>query len=57
MSELGLLPAHILLDFWQCEYAHQILSLPNSILIENIFPITLEKRDGHAQLEDLLKKI
>ena len=53
MSESGLLPAHVLLDFQQRTYAHRILSLPNSILIKDIFPITLREGDGYTRPEDL----
>ena len=53
MSESGLLPAHVLLDFRQRAYAHRILSLPNSIPTKDILPITLREGDGHTQPEDL----
>ncbi len=53
MSESGLLPAHVLLDFRQRKYAHRILSLPDSIPTKDILPITLRTGDGTAQPEDL----
>lgn len=53
MSESGLPPAHVLLDFRQHAYAHRILSLPNSIPTKDILPITLQEGDGHAQPKDL----
>ena len=49
ISESGLTPAHILLDFRQRKYAHRILSLPNSIPTKEILPITLRIGDGNAQ--------
>lgn len=55
MSESGLLPAHILLDFRQRKYAHRILSLPDSIPTKDILPITLRKGDGTAQPGDLFE--
>ena len=53
MSESGLMPAHILLDFRQRKYACRILSLPDSIPTKEILPITLRVGDGNAQPEDL----
>ncbi len=53
MSESGLIPAHILLDCRQRMYAHRILSLPDSIPIKDIPPISLRIGDGNAQPEDL----
>ena len=53
MSESGLLPAHILLDFRQRPYAHRILSLPDSIPTKDILPIALRTGDENAQPEDL----
>ena len=41
MSELGLFPAQVLLDFCQRVYAYRILSLPDLISTKNILPITL----------------
>ena len=52
MSESGLIPAHILLDFRQRKYAYRILSLPDSIPTKDILPITLPIGDGNAQPED-----
>ncbi len=52
MSESGLIPAHILLDFRQHKYAYRLLSLPDSIPTKDILPITLRRGDGHTQPED-----
>ena len=52
MSESGLIPAHILLDFRQRKYAYRLLSLPDSIPTKDILPITLRIGDGNAQPED-----
>ena len=52
MSESGLIPAHILLDFRQRRYAYRLLSLPESIPTKAILPITLRTGDGNAQPED-----
>lgn len=49
ISESGLTPAHVLLDFRQRKYAHRILSLPDSIPTKEILPITLRIGDGNAQ--------
>lgn len=56
MNESGLISAHILLDFWQCKYVYYFFSLSNSMLIKNIFPVTLCIEDKNMQPEDLLKK-
>ena len=53
MNELGLLPAHILLDSRQQAYADRILYLPDSIPTKNILPITLRIGDRMAQPEEL----
>ncbi len=52
MSESGLVPAHILLDFQQRKYAYRLLSLPDSIPTKAILPITLRIGDGNAQPDD-----
>ena len=52
MSESGLIPAYILLDFWQPQYAYRLLSLPESISTKAILPIILRIGDGNAQPED-----
>ena len=52
MSESGLIPAHIMLDFRQRKYAYRLLSLPESIPTKAILPVTLRIGDGNAQLED-----
>ena len=49
ISESGLIPAHVLLDFRQRKYAHRILSLPDSISTKDILPITLRIWDENAQ--------
>ena len=51
MSESGLIPAHILLDFRQRKYACRLLSLPDSIPTKDILPITLRVGDGNARPE------
>ena len=53
MNDSGLLPAYILLDSRQRAYTHRILSLPDSIPIKDILPVTLQTRDGNIQAEDL----
>ena len=53
MNDLGLLPAHILLDSRQRAYAHRILCLPDSIPTKGILPITLQIGDGNARPEEL----
>ena len=52
VSESGLIPAHIMLDFRQRIYAYRLLSLPESIPTKDILPITLRRGDGNAQPED-----
>ena len=52
ISESGLIPAHIMLDFWQRMYSYRFLSLPESIPTKDILPITLRIGDGNAQPED-----
>lgn len=41
MSEAGLIPAHIMLDFRQRKYAYSLLSLPEFIPTKAILPVTL----------------
>ena len=41
INDLGLLPAHILLNSWQQVYAYCILCLPDSVPTKDILPITL----------------
>ena len=52
ISETGLTPAHILLDFCQRKYTYRILSFSNSILIKEILPTSLRVGDGDTQPED-----
>lgn len=52
MSEAGLVPAHIVLDFRQRSYALRILSLPELSPTKDILSITLCIGDGNAQPED-----
>ena len=52
MSESGLTPAHIMLDFRQRMYAYRLLSLPDSMPTKDILPVTLRVGDGNAQPED-----
>ncbi len=49
ISESGLTPAHVLLDFRQQKYAHRILSLSDSIPTKEILLITLRIGDENAQ--------
>lgn len=48
MSESGLIPAHIILDFRQRKYAHRLFSLPESIPTKAILPATLQVGDGNS---------
>lgn len=52
ISESGLIPAHIALDFRQRRYAYHLLCLPESIPTKAILPVTLRIGHGSAQLED-----
>ena len=56
ISESGLIPAHVLLDFEQRKYAHRIFSLPDSIPTKDILPIILRIGDGNAQPNDQPEK-
>ena len=47
MSESGLTPAHILLDFRQRRYAYRILSLPDNVPTKSILSHTLRIEDGN----------
>lgn len=49
ISESGLTPAQIMLDFRQQKYAHCILSLPDSIPTKEILPVTLRIGDENVQ--------
>lgn len=57
ISESGLTPAHVMLDFRQRKYAHRILSLPDSIPTKEILPITLRIGDGNAQVNEQPEKV
>lgn len=48
ISESGLIRANFLLDFWHCNYAYRLLSLPDSILTKDIHPITLRGRNENV---------
>ena len=54
-SESGLIPAHILLDFWQHQYVYHFLSLLESISIKVILPINLQIKDRNAQPKNELE--
>lgn len=49
ISESGLSPAQIMLDFRQRKYAHLILSLSDSIPTKEILPVTLRIGDRNTQ--------
>ena len=49
MGKLGLIPAHILLDYRQRIYAYRLLTLPDGNPAKDILPITLRSGDGSAQ--------
>lgn len=49
MSESGLIPAQILLDYRQRKYAYRLLTLPDGNLTKSVLPITLRSGDGNAQ--------
>lgn len=53
MSESGLVPAKMMLDYCQQKYALQLLTLPDDYLAKNILSITLKVGDENAQPEDL----
>lgn len=53
MSESGLIPAHILLDYRQRKYAYRLLTLPDGNPAKEILPITLRLGDGDAQPGEL----
>lgn len=52
MSESGLIPARIMLDYRQRKYAHRLLTLPDGHPTKDILPITLRAGDGNAQPEE-----
>ncbi len=45
IDESGLIPAHVLLDFRQRNYAYRLLSLPDSIPTKDFLLITLRVGD------------
>ncbi len=49
ISELGLVPAHVLLDYQQSKYAYGLLTLPDGNPAKDILPVTLKSSDGSAQ--------
>lgn len=54
-SKFGLIPAYILLNFWQRQYTYCFLSFLTFIFTKHIIPITLQIENGNSQLEDQLK--
>ena len=48
MSESGLIPAHVLLDYRQRKYAYRLLTLPDENPAKNILPVTLRSGDGRG---------
>lgn len=52
MSESGLVPARMMLDYRQQKYALRLLTLPDGHLAKDILPITLRIGDGNAQPGD-----
>lgn len=53
MSESGLIPALILLDYRQRKYAYRLLTLPDGNPAKEMLPITLRLGDGDAQPGEL----
>ena len=49
MSESGLIPARIFLDYRQHKYAYRLLTLPDENPTESVLPVTLRSGDGNAQ--------
>lgn len=49
LSESGLIPASILLDYRQRRYTHRLLSLPDSHPTKEILPISLREGDKGFQ--------
>ncbi len=56
MSESGLVPVHILLDFRQRKYAYCLFSLLDSIPTKAILSITLRIGDENVQPDDHLEQ-
>lgn len=52
ISESGLIPGRIMLDYHQQKYALQLLILPNRYLAKNILPIILKIGNKNAQPAD-----
>lgn len=52
MRKFCLIPAYILLNFWQQQYVYRLFSFSESIFTKTIFFITLQIRDKNALLEN-----
>lgn len=53
MSEAGLIPAEIMLDYRQRRYAHRLLTLPDGHPTKDILPVSLRLGDGSVQPGEL----
>ena len=53
MSEAGLIPAKIMLDYRQRRYAYRLLTLPDGHPAKDILPVSLRIGDGSAQPGEL----
>ena len=53
MSEAGLMPAKIMLDYRQRRYAYRLLTLPDGHPAKDILPVSLRIGDGSAQPGEL----
>ena len=56
MSEAGLIPAKIMLDYRQRRYAYRLLTLSDGCPTKDILPISLKMGDGSAQPGELPEK-
>ena len=55
MSEAGLIPAEIMLDYRQRRYVHRLLTLPDGHPTKDILPVSLRLGDGSVQPGELLE--
>ena len=53
MSEVGLIPTEIMLDYRQRRYAHHLLTLPDGHPTKDILPVSLRLGDGSVQPGEL----
>ncbi len=49
MSESGLIPTRILLDYRQRKYAYRLLTLPDRNLTKSVLPVTLRLANRNTQ--------